>query len=116
VKVVARSQDPDLGTHPACSRLRNALREFFPAALQAFDDLTAGDALELLTKLLTKAPDPDAAARLTLAQINAALKRAHRHHVAEKARVIQAALRSEQLRPRPRSAPRTRPQCARRLP
>lgn len=29
-------------------RLRVALRELFPAALQAFDDLTAPDALELL--------------------------------------------------------------------
>jgi len=29
-------------------RLRSALREFFPAALDAFDDLTAPDALELL--------------------------------------------------------------------
>src|SRR5919201_6168835 len=35
-------------------RLRHALREFFPAALVAFDDLTAVDALELLAV----APDP----------------------------------------------------------
>ncbi len=35
-------------------RLRHALREFFPAALAAFDDLTAKDALELLGA----APDP----------------------------------------------------------
>ncbi len=31
-------------------RLRSALREFFPAALQAFDDLAAGEALELLDR------------------------------------------------------------------
>ena len=31
-------------------RLRSALREFFPAALEAFDDLTAADALELLAR------------------------------------------------------------------
>jgi transposase len=95
VKVVARAHKTLIWERTRhAQRLRNALREFFPAALQAFDDLTAGDALELLTK----APDPEAAARLTLAQITAALKRAHRHHVAEKARLIQAALRSEQLR------------------
>lgn len=75
-------------------RLRNALREFFPAALQAFDDLAAADTLELLTK----APDPDAGARLTTAQITAALKRARRHHASDKARLIQAALRTPQLR------------------
>jgi len=49
-------------------RLRHALRDFFPAALAAFDDLTAPDALELLTK----APDPAAAARLTTTQITVA--------------------------------------------
>lgn len=35
-------------------RLRHALREYFPAALQAFEDLDAADTLELLAK----APDP----------------------------------------------------------
>ena len=35
-------------------RLRHQLREYFPAALAAFDDLDAPDTLELLGK----APDP----------------------------------------------------------
>jgi transposase len=35
-------------------RLRHALREYFPAALEAFEDLDAADTLELLAK----APDP----------------------------------------------------------
>jgi transposase len=74
-------------------RLRNALQEFFPAALVAFEDLTGGDALELLAK----APDPAAAARLTRTQITAALRRAGRRHVAERAERIQTALRTEQL-------------------
>jgi hypothetical protein len=74
-------------------RLRSALREFFPAALEAFDDLTAPDALELLAR----APGPASAARLGTAQITAALKRARRRNAAEKARQIQAALRSQQL-------------------
>jgi transposase len=95
VKVVARAHKTLIWERTRhAQRLRNALREFFPAALQAFDDLTCADTLELLAK----APDPDTAARLTITQISAALKRAHRHRVGEKAQLIQAALRSEQLR------------------
>lgn len=95
VKVVARAHKTLIWERTRhAQRLRNALREFFPAALLAFDDLTAADTLELLAK----APDPDAAARLTIAQITAALKRARRHHASDRARVIQAALRTEQLR------------------
>ncbi|MEV3927331.1 IS110 family transposase [Actinomadura coerulea] len=74
-------------------RLRHALRDYFPAALQAFEDLTAPDALALLAK----APDPVSAAELTLTQIIAVLKRAGRYKVAEKAPVIQAALRTAHL-------------------
>ena len=74
-------------------RLRQALRDFFPAALEAFEDLTAPDALELLAK----ASDPASAARLTRSQITAALRRARRRHVAERAEQIRTALRTEQL-------------------
>jgi transposase len=74
-------------------RLRQALREFFPAALAAFDDLAAVDTLELLGM----APDPASAARLTTAQITAALKRALGRDVAAKAEKLQAALRAQQL-------------------
>jgi transposase len=74
-------------------RLRQALREFFPAALVAFDDLAAPDALELLAT----APDPAAAAALSTEQITAALRRARRRGVADKAAAIAAALRAEQL-------------------
>ncbi|MFF5265483.1 IS110 family transposase [Actinomadura viridis] len=74
-------------------RLRHALREYFPAALEAFEDLDAADTLQLLAK----APDPASAARLTISQISAALKRARRRDVAGKAAAIQAALRTEHL-------------------
>src|SRR4051812_2409296 len=74
-------------------RLRQMLREFFPAALLAFDDLAAPDVLELLGR----APDPVSAARLSIGQITAALKRAHRHHASARVTTIQAALRSRQL-------------------
>jgi transposase len=74
-------------------RLRHALREYFPAALEAFEDLDASDTLQLLAR----APEPASAARLTISQISAALKRARRRDVAGKAAVIQAALRAEHL-------------------
>jgi transposase len=74
-------------------RLRHALREFFPAALVAFDDLTGKDALELLGI----APDPATAAALPTERITAALKRARRHHAAAKAQTVAAALRADHL-------------------
>ena len=67
-------------------RLRHALRDYFPAALEAFEDLDAPDTLELLAR----APDSASAAKLTSAQISAALKRARRNHITEKAVEIQA--------------------------
>jgi transposase len=48
-------------------------------------------------ELLARAPDPAAVAKLTTAQVSAALKRAHRRHVADKTAVIRAALRASQL-------------------
>jgi len=95
VKVVSRMHKTLIWERTRASqRLRHALREYFPAALVAFEDLDAADTLELLAK----APDPDAAARLSLAQISAALKRARRRDIPAKAAAVQAALRSEQLR------------------
>jgi transposase len=74
-------------------RLRHALREFFPGALVAFDDLAAVDTLELLAA----APDPASAAALSIEQITAALTRARRHRRAVKAAAIAAALRGQYL-------------------
>jgi transposase len=74
-------------------RLRSALLESFPAAVTSFDDLAAPDTLELLAK----APTPDLARRLTVAQISAALKRARRRDIAEKSRKIRAAFQAGQL-------------------
>ena len=74
-------------------RLRAQLREYFPAALAAFEDLDGSDALELLGK----APDPARAARLTRAKVAAVLKHAGRYKIAERTDAILAALRSPQL-------------------
>ena len=75
-------------------RLRAALREYFPAALEAFGDLAAPDTLELLAR----APDPASAARLTRGQITAALTRARRRGIPAKAAAIAAARRGKQMR------------------
>jgi transposase len=94
VKVVARAHKTLIGERTRhTQRLRHALREYFPAALEAFADLDASDTLELLGK----APDPASAARLSLNQIRAALKRARRRDVDSKAAAIQAVLRAEHL-------------------
>ena len=95
MKLVARSHQTliwDRTRHMA--RLRSALREFFPAALAAFEDLGAPDALSLLVQ----APEPDRAARLSKAKIGAALKLANRRDVAGRTEQIQAALRAPALR------------------
>jgi len=94
VKVVARTHKTLIWErNRQVQRLRHQLREYFPAALAAFDDLDAPDALELLGK----APDPVKAAKLTRAQVSAALKRARRRDIPGKATVILTALRSAQL-------------------
>jgi len=94
VKVVARAHKTLIWERTRhVQRLRHQLLDFFPAALDAFEDLDAPDALELLAK----APDPASAARLTTAQIDAALRRARRRDRAGKTAAIKAALRAEQL-------------------
>jgi len=98
LKLVARSHQAfiwDRTRH--FQRLRSALREFFPAALDAFPDLMAGEALELLER----APDPARAARLSRSKITAALTRARRRDPDAKAEAIQAVLRAPALRQDP---------------
>jgi transposase len=94
IKVLARTHKTLIWERTrAVQRLRHQLREYFPAALEAFEDLDAGDTLELLGK----APDPARAAKLTRAQVSAALKRARRRNIPDKATAILAALRGGQL-------------------
>jgi hypothetical protein len=74
--------------------LRSTLREFYPAALVAFDDLSSPDALEVLRI----APTPTLGATLSQSKIAAALRRGGRQRrIDESAVKIQTALRSEQL-------------------
>jgi hypothetical protein len=94
IKVVARAHKTLIWDRTRqVQRLRHQLREYFPAALEAFEDLDAPDVLELLGK----APDPARAARLTRAQVAAALKRARRRDIAGRTDAILAALRGGHL-------------------
>ncbi|HEY1822888.1 MAG TPA: IS110 family transposase [Trebonia sp.] len=94
IKVLARTHKTLIWERTRqVQRLRHQLREYFPGALEAFEDLDAADTLELLGK----APDPARAARLTRAQVSAALKRARRRNIPDKATAILEALRGGQL-------------------
>jgi hypothetical protein len=94
VKLLARAHQTMIwDRHRQLLRLRGALRESFPAALEAFQDLGAPDALELLGA----APDPASAARLSRARIRGALTRARRRNPDQRAAQVQATLRTPQL-------------------
>jgi transposase len=95
IKVLARAHQNLIWTRTRhTNSLRSALREYYPAALVAFEDLAHGDALGVLGR----APTPEQGANLSLTAIQSALKRGGRQrNIAARARQIQAALRSEQL-------------------
>jgi len=77
------------------NRLRHGLRDYFPAAAQAFAGELAGmDAIGILAK----APTPVEAARLSVSQIRSALKTGGRQrNVDKRARELQALLRADHL-------------------
>jgi len=98
VKVLARAHQSLIWSRQReVNRLRSALREFYPAALQAFGtDLASSDALAVLGA----APTPAAGRSMSTSRIAAALRRGGRTRRAnERAEVITAALRSSQLEP-----------------
>ncbi|MBB5774183.1 IS110 family transposase [Nonomuraea jabiensis] len=94
VKVVTRAHQTLLWERTRhMLRLRSALRDYFPAALEAFKPL--GLTSPAVLRLLAKAPTAATAAKLTVSQISAALK-GHRN-IPGKAAAIQQALRTQQL-------------------
>ncbi len=96
IKVLARGHQTLIWTRQRqTNQLRNALREFYPAALEAFGtDLASPDAVAVLERLST----PEVAARAPRNQIVAALRRGGRtRNLTDRAAAIQTALRSEQL-------------------
>ena len=95
IKVLARAHQSMIWSRGRQSNfLRSTLREFYPAALVAFDDLTSGDALEVLKV----APTPTLGAGLSRSKIAAALRRGGRQRrIEQRAEEIQTALRAPQL-------------------
>ncbi|MCO8129482.1 IS110 family transposase [Acidimicrobiia bacterium EGI L10123] len=95
IKVLARAHQSLIWNRQRqVNQLRSTLREFYPAALDAFDKLHHPDALAVLTI----APTPTLGRSLSRSKIAAALRRAGRQKRADDRAVeIQTALRSEHL-------------------
>jgi hypothetical protein len=95
VKVLARSHKSLIWTRQQLgNQLRNALREFYSGALEAFGEhLWESDSLALLER----APTPAQGRALSLAKIAAALRKARRRNVEQRAGAIRDALRAPQL-------------------
>ena len=75
IKVLARAHQNLIWARTRhTNALRSALREYYPAALEAFDDLHDRDALAILDRAAT----PADAAHLSLSKIRSALKSAGR--------------------------------------
>ena len=99
LKVLARTHQSMIWSRQRqTNTLRSMLREFYPGALQAFDELAGRDALAILAV----APSPEAGRRLSLSKITATLRRAGRQRNLEAtAERIQATLRAPQLQAQP---------------
>ena len=96
IKVLARAHQSAIWSRQReTNALRNALKDFYPGALDAFGtDLDSRDALAILQI----APTPALGRQLSVSKIASALRKAGRERNLEtRARQIQAALRAEQL-------------------
>jgi transposase len=95
VKVLARAHQNLIWIrNQHTNALRSALREYYPGALDAFDDLHDRDTLAILGR----APTPIQAAGLSVSKIRSALKAAGRQrNLDARAQEIQTALRTGQL-------------------
>ncbi|WP_405596045.1 IS110 family transposase [Streptomyces sp. NBC_01410] len=79
IAVLARAQqDATWNRQQMANQLRSLLREYFPAALDAFTGWQNGLCRPEARELLKLAPTPSQAARLSRAQVRSALKRAGR--------------------------------------
>ncbi|XKK60776.1 IS110 family transposase [Streptomyces sp. ARC32] len=79
IAVLARAQqDATWNRQQISNQLRSLLREYYPAALTAFESWKNGLCRSEAHEVLKLAPTPTRAARLTRAQLQAALKRAGR--------------------------------------
>jgi transposase len=96
IKVLARAHQGLVWTRRRqTSQLRSSLREFYPAALEVFDDLGSADALAILAI----APTPGLGRALSRTKIRKALERGgRRRNLDERSTKILEGLRAPQLR------------------
>jgi Transposase/Transposase IS116/IS110/IS902 family len=99
IKVLARAHQNLIWTRARqVGTLRAGLLEYYPVALQAFPNLGDRDRDRDALAVLGRAPTPGQGARLSVSKIAAALAAGGRkRNIDERAREIQAILRSEQL-------------------
>ena len=95
VKVIARAHQTLIWERTrATNRLRCSLREYFPAALDTFDELAERDTLAVLDQAAT----PSEAAQLTPGRVRTVLRHAGRQrNIETRADTIAAGLRSNAL-------------------
>ncbi|GAA2120775.1 IS110-like element IS117 family transposase [Kitasatospora saccharophila] len=100
VTVLARAQqDAVWNRQQLTNQIRSLLREYYPAALEAFQHKTGGLTRPDAREVLTAAPTPARAAKLTLVQIRAALRRAGRTRgIDAEAERLRAVFRTEHAR------------------
>jgi transposase len=99
IKVLARAHQSMCWMRgQQANQLRSTLREFYPAALAAFEQLTSTDALAVLAI----APTPQQGRTLSRSRIQTALRRGGRQrNLTRRAEAIAAALGTEQLQQSP---------------
>ncbi len=95
IKILARAHQRMVWTRGRqTNQLRSTLREFYPAALEVFDDLSSADALAVVGV----APTPALGRALSKAKITKALERAgRRRYLKERTEAIYEGLRMPQL-------------------
>jgi transposase len=103
VAVLARAQQDAVWARTAAhNKLRSHLREYYPAFLAAFHGAKDGIMRPEARAILAAAPDPAAAAALTLTQLKALLKRAGRRRGIDAAAArLRQAFRAPQMRQLP---------------
>jgi transposase len=103
IAVLARAQQDAVWARTAAhNKLRSHLREYYPGFLAAFHTVKGGIRRPEARAILAAAPDPAAAAKLTVTQLRALLKKAGRSRgIDAEATRLREALRAPQMRQLP---------------
>jgi transposase len=103
IAVLARAQQDAVWQRTcAHNKLRSHLREYFPAFLAAFAEARGGITRPEARTILAAAPDPAAAAALTLTQLRSLLRKAGRSRgTGAEATRLREAFRTQQMRQLP---------------